>query len=240
MNLKKRDMSQGLIDYLRLNIGNYPLGAGDVFCLAPESTVYYTRLKNMGVPSNKLFITLDEAEDAMVSDSGDNLLIFPGTHTVTAAVTWDKHNTTIIGVGSPNQAYQPTTMTGGGIKLKCTTSAVGQILDIAGNYTSMYNIGTQNTADSAGNVCDVRVRARNFYARDCAFRGGTGATQIGTANCGLGLFVDESVGPNTDAGNAMWIDRCVIGSSGNTIRTVGAGCFAVYNPSPYTYGERPQ
>jgi hypothetical protein len=220
VNLKKRDMSQGLIDYLRLNIGNYPLGAGEVFCLAPESTVYYTRLKNMGVPSNKLFTTLAEAEDAMVSNSGDNLLIFPGTHLQTASLTWDKNDTTIIGVGSINQRFQPSAMTGGGVRLKIAT-AVAQILDITGSYVSMYNIGTQNTADSATSVSDIRIKGRNFYAKHCAFRGGTGATQIGTADCGVGVYVDSTV---AGAGNGLVFERCLFGSSGNTIRTVGACC----------------
>lgn len=219
--------------------GNIPqLAVGEVFHLvaAKESSdLYYEKIRQ-SIPDEKIFSTLASAYTNMTSNQGDVLIIYPGTHTVTAGVTWEKHHTTLIGAGSPNQAYQPTTMTGGGVKLKCTTVNVTAILDITGNYVSMYNIGTQNTADDADNVCDVRVRARNFYAQDCSFRGGTGATQIGTANSGLGLFVDLSVGPNTDAGNAMWINRCSIGSSGNTIRTVGAGCFAVYNPSPYTYG----
>lgn len=221
---KKRNFSQGLVDYLRLQIGNYPLGPGEVFCLAEDASVYQTRLKNMGVPTNKLFTTLAEAEDAMVGDSGDNLLIFPGTHLVTASTTWDKNNTNIIGVGSPNQRFQPTTMTGGGIKLKCVTTTIAEILRISGNYVSMYNIGTQNTFDAAGNVSDIRLYGgRNFYAKDCAFRGGTGATQIGTADCGVGVYVDTTV---AGSGNGLVFERCLFGSSGNTIRTVGACCMS--------------
>lgn len=234
--LRKRDFSDNLIDYLKLMLNGVPLGPGKTFFLIDSTSNYYTRLRDMGVATNVIVSSLSEGEALMTSDQGDNLLVLPGTYTSTASLTWDIADSRIIGVGSPNQAYQPSTMTGGGVKLKCTTSAVSQILDVTGNYVQLYNIGTQNTADSAGNVCDVRVRARNFYSQDCSFRGGTGATQIGTANCGLGVFVDESVGTNTDAGNAMWLNRCVLGSSGNTIRTVGAGCFAVYNPSPYTYG----
>jgi hypothetical protein len=122
-------------------------------------------------------------------------------------------------------------MTGGGVKLKCVTTSITQILNITGHYVQMHRIGTQNTYSSANNVCDVKVAARNFYAKNCSFRGGTGAAQIGAAHSGIPLVVDLGQADGI-GGNAMLIEDCVIGSSGNTIRTAGTGCFEVYSASP--------
>jgi hypothetical protein len=201
------------------------LAVGNVFHLvtAKGSTdPYYVLLKDR-VEDGNIFASLTDAHAAMTSNQGDVLIVYPGSHVQADSLTWSKSNTMIVGAGSPNQTYQPSTLTTGGVRLTCTTAAVGQILNITGHYVSMYNIGTQNSASDSGNISDIRIVGRNFYARNCAFRGGTGATQIGTADCGLGVFVDTSV---AGAGNGMVLEQCTIGSSGNTIRTVGACCMS--------------
>ena len=205
--------------------GNIPqLMVGNVFWMvaAKQTTDPYYNLIKDRVPNEMIFTNLSDAYSNITDNQGDVLLINPGTYTSTASLTWAKDNCMIIGTGSPNQTYQPSTLgSTGGVKLKCVTAAVEEILKITGEYVSMYNIGTQNTADSAGNISDIRLVARNFYANHCSFRGGTGATQIATADCGVGMYIDVSV---ANAGNAMVMENCLFGSSGNTIRTVGAGC----------------
>jgi hypothetical protein len=221
--LRKRDFSDNLIDYLKLMLNGLPLGPGKTFFMVDSTSNYYTRLQNMGVASDNIVSSLSEGKALMTSDQGDNLLIFPGTYLSSASLTWDINDSKLIGVASPNQTYQPSTMTGGGVKLKCVTTTVAQILNVTGKYVQMHNIGTQNTYDAAGNISDIRLSTGsvNFYAKNCAFRGGTGATQVGTADCGVGLYVDTSV---AGAGNGMIFENCLFGSSGNTIRTVGASC----------------
>lgn len=221
--IKRSNLDPSLIQWIQTQTG-LPYGVGEIFHLVPAASAtsqYRTQLQSMGVKSGKMFTTLAAAKAAMVTDRGDTLLVYPGDYVSTASLTWDLDHTNIIGVGSPNQTFQPSTLTAGGVRLKCATAAVAQILNVTGNYFSMYNIGTQNTADNAGNISDIRISARNFLARGCSFRGGTGATQIATADCGVGIFVDTSI---AGAGNAMVVENCTIGSSGNTIRTVGAGC----------------
>ena len=78
------------------------IGTGEVFHLFADVTDYYYHIKR-GVKRGHAFITLAEAEDAMVSDRGDTLIVYPGDHVQTASLTWDKDNTAIIGAGSPNQ-----------------------------------------------------------------------------------------------------------------------------------------
>jgi len=225
------DLQIGSWNVLGMNI---PPTIGDIrYLVASASDKYASKLKSLGIENSKIYTSLAEAEDDMVGDQGDTLVVFPGNHLVSASITWDKNDTRIIGWGSPNQGYQPSTLTSGGARLTCVTTSITQILNITGHYVQMYNIGTQNTYSSANNVCDIKVAGKNFYARNCSFRGGTGASQINAAHAGIPLVVDMSV---AGAGNAMWIDHCLLGSSGNTIRTAGTGCFEAYAASPEVGG----
>lgn len=198
---------------------------GNVFYLVKTkaSTDPYYSLIYDAIDDDFIFNDITKAYAAMTTNQGDTLICMPGDHLVTASLTWAKSQTRIIGWAGPNQGYQPSTLTAGGVRLTCKTAAVAQILNVTGDYVSIFNVGTQNSASDSGNISDLRISARNFYAYGCSFRGGTGATQIGTADCGLGLFVDTSV---AGAGNAMVVENSVIGSSGNTIRTVGACCMS--------------
>lgn len=225
--LHKRDISSGLMDYLKLMLGQAPLGAGDVFFLADSATKYYTKLMNMGVPSDKLFTTLSGAKAAMQTANGDNLLIFPGSFVSTASLTWDLDDTNIIGMGGRNQAYQPGVLTTGGVRLTNTTANVTQILNVTGHYVSMFNIGTFNNAGTA-NLSDVRITGKNFYGYGCSFRGGNTATgQLDTDGAGLALIFDTT---GNGGANAALLERCVIGSSGNGVRSKGPGCVKFLGP----------
>jgi hypothetical protein len=205
-------------------------GYGEIYCLvADRDDAYGKLLRKRGVTLGSIFTTLAEAEDKMVTDQNDTLLVFPGNHAVTASILWDKDATNIIGVGSPNQGYQPSTLTNGGVRIKCDTATVAEILDITGNYVSIYGIGTQNTANDSTNVCDLRIRGKNTYLKLCALRGGTGAAQVAAEGSGLPIYVDQD--QNAGAGNALWVDTCQLGSSGNTARTVGTSCLMSHSAS---------
>lgn len=200
------------------------VGIGESFYLVPadsSTSLYRSLLADRGVNMANVFSSLVYAEDAMKANRGDTLFVFPGDHAVTASITWDKSQTNIVGVGSPNQRYQPSTLTTGGVRIKCVTTGIDNILNITGDYVSLYNIGTFNSYDAAANVCDIKIAGRNFYAEGCAFRGGTGATQVATAVSGVPLYFNSAV---AGGGNAAWIKNCTIGSAGNTDRTKGPGC----------------
>jgi hypothetical protein len=204
----------------------YPgrVGMGEAFYLVAAdsaTSLYRSQLVANGVDPSKIFATLATAEAAMSAYRNDTLYIFPGDHAVTASITWDKSVTNIVGVGSINQRFQPSTLTVGGVRIKCVTTGIDNILNITGDYVSMYNIGTFNSFDIATNVCDIKIAGRNFYAEDCSFRGGNGATQVATNTAGVPLYFNTAV---AGAGNAALLKHCVIGSSGNTNRTLGAGC----------------
>jgi hypothetical protein len=218
--IKKRNLDPSLIQWIQSVTGQGFFG--DIFYLAKSDSQYLTMLQEVHkVPDANLFTDLTAAENAMVANRGDVLLVFPGDHTVSASITWDKSMTSIIGVGSKNQRFQPSTLTTGGIRLSCTTVGVAEILNITGDYVSMYGVGTFNSAASTSNKSDINISGRNFYAELCAFRGGNSSTQTANATAGIPIWVDSAI---AGAGNAMWLYRCQIGSSGNADRTKGPGC----------------
>ena len=199
------------------------MGIGEQFYLVPatsSTSLYREFLLANGVDPTKIYSTLAAAESDMKANRNDVLYVFPGDHAVTASITWDKSVTSIVGVTSPNQRYQPSTLTTGGTRIKCVTTGIDNILNITGDYVSLYNFGTYNSYDAAGNVCDIKVAGRNFYAEGCSFRGGTGAAQI-AAVAGVPVYINSAV---AGGGNAAWFKNCVLGSSGNTTRTAGPGC----------------
>ena len=231
--IKKRNLDPSLVNWINsLGLG---LIVGYILHLVPESSStsqYREWLNGQGVKEAKMFTDIKSAYAKMEAYRGDTLLVYPGTYLSTESLAWAKADTKIIGVGSPNQRYQPSTLGGGGIKLKCTTADVANILNITGDYVSVYGIGTQNTADDDGNLTDILISAKNIHLKECSLRGGTGATQIATAKCGVGLMVDNGTENVSNAGNGLLVERCTIGSSGNTVRTVGAGCMAFKCTTP--------
>lgn len=203
---------------------NCLMGRGEAYYLVPatsSTSLYRSWLEANGLDPTKMFLTAATAEDAMKANRGDTLFILPGDHAVTASITWDKSNTNIVGVGSVNQRFQPSTLTVGGVRVKCVTTGIDNIFNITGDYVSLYNFGTFNSYDAAANVCDVKIAGRNFYAEGMSFRGGNGATQVATAVSGLPLYFNSSV---AGGGNAAYLKDCIIGSSGNANRTLGPGC----------------
>jgi hypothetical protein len=198
---------------------------GNVFYLvaAKASTdPYYARIANV-VPDDYVFSTIASAYSNMATNQGDTLIVMPGNHVQTSSLAWDKDQTRIIGWAGPNQAYQPGTLTTGAVRLTCITTSISEILNITGDYVSMYNLGTYNSYSAADNYCDVRISGKNTYLYGCSMRGGNGATQLATVGAGVPMIVDTSV---AGAGNGLFAERCIFGSSGNNARTKGPGCIS--------------
>ncbi len=198
-------------------------GIGEIFYLVANRTTdpYYVLLNKRRVNEGSIFTSLSAAYAAMATNQNDTLLVFPGDHVSTASLTWAKDATNIVGVGSKNQRFQPSTLTTGGVRLTCTTADVEEIIDITGNYVSMYGVGTFNSAASTSNKRDIKISGRNFYAELCSFRGGNSSTQTGNATAGIPIWVNSAT---AGGGNGMWLKSCAIGSSGNADRTKGPGC----------------
>jgi hypothetical protein len=201
---------------------------GEIVCVIKADTdEYYKMLTKRGVSRGSIYDSVAEAEDAMVSNRGDVMLVFPGDHAVTSEIAWDKNQTYVIGCGGVNQRQQPATLTTGGIRFTCTTANVGFVLNVTGSYCSFYNIGTLNNYADTDNLGDICVASRNFYAENCTFRGGNTTTQVQSATSGIPVTID--------AGYAARFVNCQIGQSGNATRTTGPG-FAYFRGTGGAHG----
>ena len=219
--IRKRNLDPSLVSWIMNNSGLGP-GIGDIKYLVPatsSTSQYRSWLQSMGVSDGDLFTTIAGAYGAIVANRNDVILAMPGEYTVTEELTWAKSRTALMGLAGPNVAFQPTTLTTGGLRFTCNTAAVGSIFDFTGDFVNLYGIGTQNTVSNAGNLGDIKISARNFYAKACDFRGGQGANQVNAA-AGAPIWIPAVAG----AGNAAKLVECKIGSSGNATRTAGAGC----------------
>jgi hypothetical protein len=235
--MRYEELSVGELNVNRvLGNGVKPEYEGENFHLVKAKTtadLYYELLRRKGVSKDRIFATLALAEAAMTSDQGDTLYVWPGDHLVTESITWDKDNTRIIGAGGPNQAYQPGTLTNGGVRLTCVTTGISEILNITGHYVQIYDLGTYNSFSAVNNYCDIRIAGKNFYGKRLSLRGGNGANQLATVGAGVPLIVDGTV---AGAGNGLLIEDSIIGSSGNSARTKGPGCLELIGSAAGTFG----
>ena len=202
---------------------------GNVFYLVTAKTdadPYYNLMKNL-LPDANIFSTLSSAYTNMTSSQGDTLIVMPGDHVQTESLTWAKHDTRITGWGSPNQIYQPGTLTTGAVRISTATSAVSEILNVTGHYVQLQNFGTYNSYSGATNYGDVRIVGRNAYLHRMSLRGGNGATQLATDGAGVPLIVDTTT---SGAGNGLLVENSTIGSSGNGVRSKGPGCLEFLGP----------
>jgi hypothetical protein len=220
--IKRRNVDPSFINWIQNNTGIGP-GIGAIKYLVPDSSAtsqYRTFLRDMGVGYGDMFTSLAAGYAALTEDRNDVLLAFPGTYTSTASLAWDKSQTHLIGVGGPNQRYCPTTPTEGAIMLNCSTANVASIIDVTGHHVQIQGIQTQNTANDADNVCDIKVRGKNLFLKHCHLRGGNGAAQL-AADAGIPLYVDGSSA--SYSANGLLAEDCIFGTSGNDKRTAGPG-----------------
>src|SRR3989304_10385005 len=78
-------------------------GIGDVFYLVVSGSAYHVWLLNQRISGDHIFTTLAAAYAAMTNRRNDVLLVYPGTYTVTASLTWANDFCHMIGLGGPNQ-----------------------------------------------------------------------------------------------------------------------------------------
>jgi len=200
-------------------------GVGELFYLVDDKAqadLYYWLLKKRGVRDSKIFTDVATAYASMEAGQNDTLLVYPGDHITTSALTWDKDSTFIVGAGSRNQSCGPGTAIEGQIRFSSTTAAQYAIFYVTAHHVSMYNIQTYNNGANTGNLCDVKfgTNSRNFYAENCGFRGGNNATANAGATSGIPLYFHAEA----SAGNAARFKSCWIGNSGNYTRSAGPGC----------------
>lgn len=100
MKINKSNLSPTLVTWLYGMMGDVVGLPGDIFFLAPtdaSTARYYSWLQANGVRSDHLFTSLPTAYAAMTANRNDILFVAPGSYTLTAAFTWGKDYTHMIG-----------------------------------------------------------------------------------------------------------------------------------------------
>jgi len=219
--IRKRNLDPSLVQWIMSQTGLGP-GIGEIKWLVPAASAtsqYRTQLRTWGVDEGDMYTDIVPAEDALVANRNDVLLVMPGAYTMTASLTWDKDQTHMIGLGGPNQRYCPTTATSGAIQFKCVTTSIDSMFAVSGNYCQFQGFQTMNTFSSNANRCDFLISGKNTYFNRMRPRGGNGANQLNHADGGVPVIFAGSAG----AGNGFLAENSIFGSAGNNARTVGAG-----------------
>jgi hypothetical protein len=163
---------------------------------------------NSGLSSDEAFATLAAAEDATTANRHDVVWYIAGSSgtNLTAALTWDKNYTHLIGIAAPTRTaqrarvFQLSTLTGASPLV--TISATGCI------FSNIYIF--QGVAD-ATSLINVSVTGGRNYFENVHFAGGGHATQAINGGASLHLngaeentFVNCTIGVDTiDAATGM-------------------------------------
>jgi len=184
---------------------------GDAFFVVPSansSTSYFNDWATQRLPKGKVFTSVAAAYAATTTGRNDTVYVFPGTYTVTSALSWAKHHTHLVGLGGPGyygvDSYAPNVL------MECTTAAVAEVVDFAGHNCQCWNMSFSNRAADAGNLCAVEVTSYGNYFNNCYFNGLMATTQVATA-AAAALYIGN-------AGLSMF-ERCHIGQDVWSIRT---------------------
>lgn len=194
------------------------VGVGELYYVvaARASTdAYYSLLKARGVRDSKIFILPSDAYAATTASRNDVVLVYPGTYTETAKITWANSSTHMLGVGSRNQKIPADAGTTGNVFIISTVEDTS-LLSVTGHHCQFMDFSIWLNAAAA--VADIAVKGRNAYLGNIFMKSSKNATAIASAVLGYGLHCDGSAAGYC---NGLTVEGCHIGDPRNTVRTAG-------------------
>lgn len=237
MSKRVRNMSTEFSSWLQTQVGqDVCIGMGDVFFLVPttSSTAQFINwLQSNGIDEKHYSTSLTTIEDRMANGRNDVLVVLPGAYAVTAAFTWDKSYTHIIGACSPVQVNQRSriyttgttvspliTVSGSGCIIKnvmfdhqgSNATTAGVVMNVSGarNYfenMTLRHIGALAVASDTYRVLQIASSNGENYFKKCTFGADTVDAGTGTN------YILEFNGANETARNIF--DECIFIGSGS-------------------------
>jgi hypothetical protein len=200
--IKKRNLAPDLVNWIQTQSGLGP-GVGDVFFLCPadSSTIQFKKwLMTQGVDETHYGTSLDKLYARMADGRNDVLVVYPGSHAPTAAFTWSKSYTHMIGACSP-------VITGQRSRIVSSGDAMSPLFTLSGNGCIIKNIMFSNDGAHATTaaICAKVTGARNYF-ENVTFRH-TSATAI-VDNSLRELVMNSADGEN-------YFVKCTIGYDSN-------------------------
>lgn len=115
---------------------------------------------------------LIDGENELTANRNDALILLPGAFTGTAAITWDKSNTHLIGAHSPSPWTNSTKITYSG-----SGSALSPFVTVSGSDCLIRNIHFVDAGSHANHHIFLKNTGSGNMFENCWFEGPTNATQ---------------------------------------------------------------
>lgn len=151
---------------------------------------------NAGTTWDAPLKTISAAEDLCTSGQNDVVCVLASTSAIneTAAITWDKNLTHLVGLGAPTHAAQRT-------RIVCNATDLSPFITVSGYGCIFSNLYIWQGQDDVHSLINVSVTGnRNYFSR-VHFAGGGHATQA--INGGASLHIS--------GGSENLFEKCTIG-----------------------------
>jgi len=191
---------------------------GEIFVtVASRSSAISTLLTSKGMTTGSMFTSVYSAENSTVTQRNDVVLVTPENHAwrgdadaTAAALTWDKTNTHMLGLGPGEKSgYQRCRFGHSGYTM-------ANFMTVSGASNKFKNIRWMHGSSTGGAsdvVCMTITGAGNIF--DCVnFAGPMDATQSASANY-VGVYIN--------GGSSNYFKNCLFGTQ-NAIERSGANC----------------
>lgn len=181
------------------SLGGLPTALGNV-PFSNQSKVYFVDAVRGSASGAGTFdsplSTVSAAEDLCVSGQHDTVVLLASASGVseTAAITWDKNLTHLIGVGAPSHIAQRSRIVVGAVDLN-------PFLTVSGYGCMFSNIQIQSLQADADSKLMVTISGQRNYFENVHFNGGGHATQA----------VDGGASVKIDGGDENLFRHCVFG-----------------------------
>ena len=204
--------------------GMLPQTTGKMIFVAPaasytvDGNTYVASDDNDGLSPERAMLTIDAGHNKLTASVGDVLVLLPGSHTVTAAVTLDTAGVTIVGIPSNRPAANDRSG-GSGVRNRTqitTTASAGAIFQFTAAGDDVEIAYLHFNLITAGEGIDIVLGADRPFIHDCTF-----------ANVGAGSTSSECIhfsSSTTGSVTGATIRNCyflVTGNQGPAIRALG-------------------
>lgn len=201
---RERDFKNNLVNWLGHSLGVGPT-LGKIFFLAVPGGQYEANLKDFGVSSDKIFSSIHEAHDAMVSGRNDVLCVAPETFTVTQEVDWTKSSCHALGLGGPqNSGFDVGTI------ITTVTGTVGAVIHNTGTRNQFHNLTITNQGAAA-----TALTAFNNAGPGTIIKGSQLVGMLGATACDTALASSLQISAN---GYYLVVEDTIIGTTDGQVQ----------------------
>lgn len=208
--------------YVSSQLGTIP-GEVSILCASRTSNIG-TLLTNKGVTGGSIYTSIALAEDQMVTQRNDTLLVTPESHAwrgdsdaTAAALTWDKTNTHVLGLSPTSKAgYTRARFSHSGYTM-------ANFLTVSGDDNCFKNLRFMHGSATGGasDVTCITVSGAGNRFENVAFAGPNDATQAASANySGVVISGSHNYFKGCMFGSVNDVDR----SKANTILDFSTTC----------------